>query len=67
MKEFLRQKWDALKYRILMAFVLLVAVAVIVAEGVVAGLKKIGRKVKTKFARICVVLNEVKQVETKED
>ena len=67
MTELLRQKWDALKYRILMAFVLLVAVAVIVAEGVVAGLKKIGRKVKTKFARICVVLNEVKQVETKED
>jgi hypothetical protein len=60
MKDAARAYWDAVKYRLLMAFLLVVAVGVIVGEGVVVGLRLLWRKTKDKAAQIRAAIELLK-------
>lgn len=60
MKDKAAAYWDAVKYRLLMAFMLVVAVGVIVGEGVVVGLRLLWRKARAKAAQIRAAIELLK-------
>ena len=60
MKDKARETWNAIKYRVLMAVLLLVAVGVIVGEGLVVGLRFLWRKTKSKAGEIRAALKLLK-------
>lgn len=60
MKDKVRETWNAIKYRVVMALLLLVAVGVIVGEGLVVGLRFLWRKAKQKAGEIRAALELLK-------
>lgn len=63
MKDDLRGKWEAIKLTLLMGFCLVVVVALLIAEGIVAFCKLVWRKASGKFQTLRKALNAFKETQ----
>ena len=57
----MKEKWDSVKFSLLMGFCFILAVAVLIAEGIVAAVKFCCRKVAGKFREVKTALEAAKK------
>lgn len=61
MKDDLREKWEAVKFTVLMGFCFLLAIALLIAEGIVAVVKFCWRKISGKYKEMKAALEVMKE------